>query len=214
MEYKVPERIWLFRMVHQNNLAYLLANGLHVPNPTFVPIGNSTLIQQRADYDVPVVPPNGYLGDYIPFYFGYRSPMLYNIVTGYKGIQQYPQEEIIYLCCDLQDLIASGVEWCFTDGHAKNKTTQFFNDLKDLNKVDWNTAYAKEWLNTEQDLDRMRRKQAEFLAKGNIYANIISNIVVYNKNAQKFVDNVLNSLSLQIQVRLNLRDTNNKNFYY
>jgi hypothetical protein len=213
MEYKVPDKIWLFRIVHQNNLAYLLANGLHVYNPHFVSIGNSTLIEQRADYNVPVVPPNGYLGNYIPFYFGYRSPMLYNIVTGYNGIQQYPQEEIVYLCCDLQDLVASGVEWCFTDGHAKNKTTQFFNNLKDLNKVDWNTVCAKEWRNTEQDLDHMRRKQAEFLAKGNVFANNISNIVVYNKNAKIFVDNVLNSLSLQINIRVNKQDTKN-DFYY
>lgn len=200
-------------MVHQNNLAYLLANGLHAPNPNFVPIGNSTLIQQRSDYEVSIVPPNGYLGDYIPFYFGYRSPMLYNIKTGYKGIQQYPQEDIIYLCCDLHELVASGVEWCFTDGHAKSQFTQFFNDLKDLNRVDWQTIYATQWNNTEQDLDRMRRKQAEFLAKGDVLAKIIVNIVVFNKKAQNFVDNVLNLLSLQIPIRINKQETKN-DFYY
>jgi hypothetical protein len=213
MEYEIPDKIWLFRMVHQDNLAYILANGLHAPNPNFVPIGNSTLIQQRANYDVSVIPPNGYLGDYIPFYFGYRSPMLYNIKTGYNGIKQYPQEEIVYLCCDLNKLIQSGVEWCFTDGHAKNKTTQFFNDLADLDKIDWQTVYAKKWHNTVQDLDCMRRKQAEFLVKGNIFADNIGSMVVFNKKAQEFVNNITNSLSLQVVIRVNKQETQN-DFYY
>lgn len=209
---QVPQKIWLFRMVHRDNLAYLLEHGLHAHNPNFVSIGDSTLITSRQDYSVPITPPNGKMGDYIPFYFGFRSPMLYRIKTG-KSVVQQPQENIVYLCYALDDMVGNSIEWCFTDGHAKRRTTQFFNDLKDLDKVDWEAVYATEWKDTQDHPDRMRRKQAEFLVKGNLFANSISYIVVFNENAKLFVENILNVLSLQITVRVNKQETKN-DFYY
>lgn len=67
------------------HVSWLLANGLHcassgVRNPEFVRIGLPDLIQRRATRPVPLAP-GGTLGDYIPFYFGTHSVMLYNIRT-------------------------------------------------------------------------------------------------------------------------------------
>ena len=77
----------IFRLIHFDNLEDTLRNGMYSRNrghivPNFVNIGDTTLIKQRETFTVPVNPPNGNLGDYIPFYFAGHSPMLLNIKTG------------------------------------------------------------------------------------------------------------------------------------
>lgn len=206
-------------MIHHQNLEYILRHGFQcanspLANPDYLPIGDSGLIQDRNIYPVPIIPPNGNLGNYIPFYFGYRSPMLLRIKTGNKGIRQYPQENIIYLCANIENIIKSGAVWCFTDGQAKNKTTQFFNKTEDLNKVDWNAVYTPDWHNTEEDYDKMRRKQAEFLVQDSLPVSVIDYIVVYNQPSLQKIEKLVNFLVPSIQMKINRVETNNKNFYY
>ena len=88
------DKIWLYRIVHINNVEYLLHNGISTQqdpqsNSNYVNIGDTNLINQRMDYPINL---EGYgnLGDYGPFYFGPLSPMLLNIKTGYRGIKQLP----------------------------------------------------------------------------------------------------------------------------
>jgi hypothetical protein len=208
------DKIWLFRIVHINNVEYLLHNGISTQqdpqsNSDYVNIGDTTLINQRMDYPINL---EGYgnLGDYVPFYFGPLSPMLLNIKTGYRGIKQLPQSEIIYICCKLNKVINCGAQWCFTDGHAKNLFTGFYNDITDLDKVDWNIVYEKYWSNTEDDLDRIRRKQAEFLVKDIVPVNCIETIVVFNEEKRTFVQDLVDSLHLNISVKVNPK----YKFYY
>ena len=86
------ERAFIFRIVHRNNLPWILANGLHcrsslVIDPHYVDIGNPDLIGKRNARAVPIAP-GGTLSNYVPFYFTPRSPMLLNIKTGYNGVRQ------------------------------------------------------------------------------------------------------------------------------
>ena len=95
---------FIFRMIHYSNLEFILEHGLHTRNspacdPNYINIGDVQLIEQRQNFHVGINPPGGDLGDYIPFYFGGHSPMLLNIKTGYRGIQQRPQDELIYIVC-------------------------------------------------------------------------------------------------------------------
>ncbi|RHP60502.1 DUF4433 domain-containing protein [Bacteroides sp. OF04-15BH] len=53
---------------------------------------------------------------------------LYKIKTG-NGVRSYPQEDIIFICCKIGKIIDFTNEWCFTDGHAKSRITEFYNDL-------------------------------------------------------------------------------------
>ena len=87
-----PSNAWIFRITHIRNVSWILANGLHCRNsgrtdPEFVTIGMPDIIALRDTRTVPV-PPHGTLSDYIPFYFTPKSPMLYNIVTGWGSIPQ------------------------------------------------------------------------------------------------------------------------------
>ncbi|MFN8254494.1 MAG: DUF4433 domain-containing protein [Bacteroidales bacterium] len=200
-------KIWLYRIMHINNLEYLLMHGIYTrTNPLFdcdfINIGDSTLIEQRSDYPVGIDPPGGMLGEYIPFYFGPLSPMLLNIKTGYRGIIKRPQAEIVYICCKLISFLSLDFEWCFTDGHAKSAITKFFNNIDDLDKVDWKMVSERYWNNTEDDFDRMRRKQAEFMVKNYIPVGNIGCIIVYDKDKQEFVQNILDKLQLAVPVKV------------
>ena len=48
----------------------------------------------------------------------------------------------------------------------------FYNHIDNLAKLDWNIISKQYWYNTEDDYDRMRRKQAEFLVKRHVPTNI------------------------------------------
>ncbi len=206
-------KFWLYRIVHIDNLAYLLEHGMYhrmheKADPNYINIGDNILIQQRNDYNVEVNPPNGLLGEYIPFYFGPLSPMLLNIKTGHRGIVQRPQEEIIYICTSVQSILDCCEHWCFTDGHAKTAITSFYNKIDDLAKVDLALAAERYWRNDEVDFDRMRKKQAEFLVKYHVPSSCISNIAVYNDTANAKVTKLVTDLKLGIRIHTLTR------FYY
>jgi hypothetical protein len=61
----------------------------------------------------------------------------------------------------------------------------------------------KYWNNTEENFDRMRKKQAEFLVKDYVPVNCISCIVVYDKDNKLFVEKIVSKLDLEIPVLIN-----------
>ncbi len=77
-------------MVHIDNVEHILINGMSIRDHpladlNYINIGDTGLIKQQDDYPVRIDPPNGVLGEYVPFYFGPLSPMLLNIdwLSGY-----------------------------------------------------------------------------------------------------------------------------------
>ena len=89
-----PQKALIFRIVHRDNVPWILDHGLHCRNsgsadPNYVEIGNPDLISKRNHHSVPK-PPGGTLSDYVPFYFTPFSPMLLNITTGWGGILMNP----------------------------------------------------------------------------------------------------------------------------
>lgn len=211
----VPIKKWVFRIVHINNLEFILKNGIinrhhSESDPNYINIGDNNLIEKREDYAIRIIPPGGSLGEFVPFYFGPLSPMLYKIKTGHNGIAKISQENIIYLCCEIKNIVTHCSDWCYTNGHAKKAITEYYNDLSNLDELDWNTIMSRFWNNTEDDFDRMRRKQAEFLVRGSVPIQCVSNIVVLNEEKSKSVNELLNRFGLDINVLINPKNE----FYY
>ena len=82
-------KIPLFRMVHIENIKHILSYGItHKESPHanlhFVPIGDSSIITTRNSF---VLENGNTIGDYIPFYFASRTPMLYVIQNGFNGVK-------------------------------------------------------------------------------------------------------------------------------
>lgn len=125
-------------------------------------IGYEHIKERRRNWPVEVSK-GGVLSDYVPFYFGPRSPMLYTISRGNVPGYTQGQKEIIHLVANVERIARDGINFIFTDGHAVVELSQFFTDLTDLDKIDWDVIQSRYWNDTLQDPDRCRRRQAEFL---------------------------------------------------
>jgi len=120
----VPIPTPILRLIHVDNLRILLQRGgIHAAN--FTP--NDSLayrVIHRQDMQdarhVRHVPcgPGGTVHDYVPFYFGYLSPMLLQLKTGRVHGYAEGQEPLVYLVSDAQAVQASGAGFVFTDGHG------------------------------------------------------------------------------------------------
>lgn len=200
-------------MTHLENLRIILRDGMYAPNvrryPDYINIGDESLIEQRGVFSVPIAP-GGVLGDYVPFYFGGYSPMLLNIKTGHRGIKQRDQREIVYLCTHIDRVAQACPEYCFTDGHAKDRLTVYYNQLSDLDKVDWKAVELKYWVSTEDEPDNMRRKQAEFLVKTHVPLSCLSGIIVLDETAAEAVNTIKKEAGCDLPVYI---DTKRKYYY-
>jgi len=193
-----PERIYLYRITHIDNLDFILKSGkLTCPsnpdcNTNYIGIGDATLIGSRSLKQISIKP-NGNFTDYVSFYFGTRSPMLYSIQKGFNGVTKRNPETIIYLITTFEKIKNSECRYVFSDGHGYHSMSQFFNDEEGLEEVDWDTVNLNRWNDTESDPDRKRRKQAEFLVYNELPLSTIVGIGVYNEAAKT---NILTKFAL------------------
>ena len=184
-----PNRIYLYRITHIDNLDFILESGkLTCPSssdcdPNYIGIGDVTLISSRSSKEVNIEP-NGNFTDYVAFYFGARSPMLYSIQKGFNGVTKRSPETIIYLVTTFENIKEAESQYVFSDGHGYHLMSQFFNTEDDLDEVDWDTVNLNRWNDTEHDPDRKRRKQAEFLVYEEVPLSAIIGVGVYNEAAK------------------------------
>lgn len=130
----------------------------------YTDVAHDTIQVRRAELKVPCEP-GGFLHDYVPFYFCTKSPMLYAISRRASAKHTAGQEPMVYLVSTVEDVEQQGLPSTFTDGHGTKFQTRYFNDLDDLDSVDWPLMKAKWWNDTQEDLDRCRRRSAEFLVR-------------------------------------------------
>ena len=122
-------------------------------------IGYSHIKERRLEHPVKVSG-KGTLGNYVPFYFCYRSVMLYVIN---KGHDQYKggQEPIIHLVTSVAKIAGINRVCCYTDRHADLAYAQQFDDLTLLPaKVDLSIMRIGFWAGSQ---DTKEKRQAEFL---------------------------------------------------
>lgn len=188
-----PEKALIFRITHLQNVPWILDHGMHcrsseVRDPSFVSIGNDELIEKRAAWPVPTGP-RGTLSDYVPFYFTPFSPMLYNIKTGWGGIQRRSNEEIVILVSSLPELGRKDVAFVFTDRHACLKVAAFSTDLSKLGAfVPWPLLQKKDFAADPEHPDKKERYQAEALVHQHVPIDAILGIVCYSPNVKSDLD--------------------------
>jgi len=159
----------ILRFTHVDNLDTIIRRGgLHAPN--HVPDDGLTyrfchsveVHGARADVSISVGP-GGTIHDYVPFYFGYLSPMMLNLKTGRVDGYSEGQEPLIYLVSSVQAVEGAGIKFVYSDGHGLARITEWFEDLNRLVAVDWTMVNERYWTDNINDMDRQRKKQAEFL---------------------------------------------------
>lgn len=194
----IPTRV--YRITHLDNLLATLQQGIFCRNhptaatATYRNIGDASLTDRRNRIAVPL-PPGGFLNDYVPFYLGPRSPMLYRI-----GRHQ-PQSEIIYLLSNVQHIQQLGLPYVFTDGHAFEIITSFHQSPTDLANLAWADIYADQWKPTLQNPNLQRHKQAEFLVHQFVPVNALVGIAVQNSHIRTQVEQIVQQAGRVLPVR-------------
>jgi hypothetical protein len=207
----------IYHITHIENLASIIrTQGLWCDTERLrqgfasIGIAHQTLKDRRARTavrrpDGTSIAAGGMLSDYVPFYFANRSPMLYSIKTGHVVGYDGGQSGVIYLVTSVEQVMMGDRLWCFTDGHAVEALTKFFDCVDALNNVDWVVVEDWSWRNTDADPDRKRRKQAEFLVHGSAPWGWIEQIGVYNGSVQRAVQNVLTAEQPSYQPPVNVQ---------
>ena len=193
----VPYPTPILRFIHVDNLhIYLQRGGLHAPNHTlfdglrYKTIHNMTVQEKRQMKQIPCGG-RGVVHDYVPFYFGYLSPMMLNLKTGRVPGYNEGQEPLIYLVTICQAVQDSGTGFVLTDGHCLTTFTDWFDDLAYLDRVDWRVVYKRYWADNINDMDQQRRKQAEFLVHQFCAWELVQEIVVINEVMKTRVEQIM-----------------------
>ena len=207
----VPKPTPIYRIIHVDNLyVYLQRGGLHATNHTpedgltYRTIHSLDIQNKRQMRRIPCGS-GGVIHDYVPFYFGYLSPMMLQLKTGRVEGYDEGQEPLIYLVSMAQAVRESGSAFVFSDGHGIAAFTDWYDDLADLNKVDWDMVYERYWADNTDDMDRQRRKQAEFLVHRFCSWELIQEVATVNARMKKNVETIMSRFPSQLNRTVRVR---------
>lgn len=202
----MPTRI--YHITHIDNLRSILNSGGLIANSRlrreriyYLDIAHESIQARRGRTRIPCGA-GGVLHDYVPFYFAPRSPMLFTIHKGNVEGYNQGQETVIHLVSTAEAIEATVLAFAFSDGHAIMSYTQFSDDLENLDMVDWEIMEARYWNDTEDDNDRKRRRQAEFLVHQFCPWALITEIGVINGSMQAQVRQILQNFNHQPTVKV------------
>jgi hypothetical protein len=198
-----PEKALIWRIVHRDNLSWILDNGLHcassgVLSPGYVNIGNPDLIDKRRHRVVPIQP-GGTLADYVPFYFTPFSVMMKNIHSGWS-VQQRRNEEIIILVSSLHRIQELGLPFVFTNAHAYPHWTSYFSDLGQLDQIDWGVLQRRDFKRDPDDPQKMERYQAEALIYKHLPVDGVIGIICYTEALKIRIEQEIRRRNLTLPV--------------
>jgi hypothetical protein len=152
-----------------------------------VDVGNQSIKANRSRRTVDCGP-KGMVGDYVPFYYAPRSPMLLTIKCGNVAGVSSNQRRLVYLVSSTEAAYAARLNCVITDGNAAVHITNFSDDAADLaTMVDWPLMRKTMWNNTDEDPDRQRRRMAEFLVHEALPLSLVSEIGVIDASAQAHI---------------------------
>jgi len=198
----------IYRLLHIDNLGVILdCGGMHAPDHPpeggldYRAIHNVDIQKVRRQRPIPCGP-GGTVHDYVAFYFGPRSPMLYQLHTGWVENYDEGQEPLIYAVSTVGAIAQAGLGFVFSDGHGIAAFTQWFDDLNDLDQVDWDIVYADYWADTVDDMDRQRREQAEFLVHQFCPWDVVNRIGVLNEAVKQKVEPILERKNVSMPVKV------------
>ncbi len=185
----------LYHITDVSNLAGILTAGglrsdVDMAATAHKAIGYSH-IKQRRMTDLTVPCRGGrFVGEFVPFYFCPRSPMLYTINLGNTGRPAGCQSSIVHLVSTVEAAIAVGSDWAFSNGNAGARYSDFFADLDVLDTLDWEIIGSNDWGGD----NRRNKKAAEFLVADFFPWKAINTIGCHNNQTAHRVAELLDGL--------------------
>lgn len=143
-------------------------------------------LRRMTQYRIPCCG-NRFVGEFVPFYFCPRSPMLYTINKGNAGKPAGCQKDILHLVSRLSHAIELDKAWAISDGNAGAGYTSFDNKLAALDGLDWGIINSNNWAGDE----RRNKKSAEFLIADSYPWSHIEGVVCQNRQTADRVSELL-----------------------
>ena len=152
-----------------------------------VDVGNQSIKGYRNRRSIDCGP-GGTVGDYVPFYYAPRSPMLFSIKSGNVDGVSADQRRLAYLVSSTEAVYEANLPSVISDGNAATVITTFSDDRARLSEmIDWELMRNAIWRNTPEDPDRRRRRMAEFLVHRSVPLALISSVAVMNADVRRSV---------------------------
>lgn len=181
---------WIYHFTHVDNIEAIFGCGYLACDMTAreglirTEVGDPAIKESRRRRRV-LAGPGGQVGDYVPLYYAPRSPMMFRIACDHRDSKPncYPggDRPLVYLVTTVGSAVDGVSGWVGTDGNAATATTEFTADLQALDEmVDWPLMTAERWNNTAEDMDRQRRRQAEFLVHQTLTTSLVQWIGVHD----------------------------------
>lgn len=170
-------------------------------SPTVIGYGNIK-VRRLTVYQVGCCE-HRYVGEFVPFYFCPRSPMLYSINKGNTGKDPGCQKDIVHLVSTVQRGYDLDRQWAISDGNAGSAYTTFSNTETALNEVPWDVVNSIDWSGV-----RITQKATEFLVADFFPIEAIIEIGCYNQQAATATRAILTANGLHIPVTIH------PNWYY
>lgn len=194
-----PARPKIYHIVHVDKLPSIIHDGclwcdkvISQRPGSGTTIGMSSIKERRLALPVRCHP-GDCVGDYVPFYFCFRSVMLYLIYRGNHPELAYSggQGPIVHLEADLHEVVAwasnAGRRWAFTLSNAGAYYAPFRSSLDDLGEINWSAVAATDWRAPEiKDA-----KQAEFLVHRSFPWELVSRMGVRSMSIRSRVVDAL-----------------------
>ena len=126
-----------------------------------------------------------FVGEFTPFYYCPRSPMLYTINRGNTGRPEGCQRTIVHLVSTMAAGIATGRAWAVSSGNAGACHTTYNSTVDALDELDWQAIRATDWKG------RQHQKAAEFLVADAFPWNGVHRIGCQNPQTLQMVQGIL-----------------------
>ena len=175
-----PDPIRIFHFTHLRNLRGIMLRGLHSDAScrreglTKVEIGSASVRERRLQLPVGDVGPGGFVGDYVPWYFGPRSPMMFSLNRNNYEFQE-GFDEVVYLVSTVPTIIRLGAEWIASDRNAALSLAEFVDEVDDLDgHISWDVIAAQYWNDYPDGADL---RAAEFLMHESVPWEAVTGIV-------------------------------------
>jgi hypothetical protein len=195
-----PQQPKIYHITHIDNLPGIIQNGHILSDARRIEIGltcnliGMSTIKKRRLEEIEITCHAGTrVGEYVPFYFCPRSIMLFILHKGNHPDLQYSggQTPIVHLQADLHATVAWAAQyntrWAFSDRNAGAYFADFFNNLDDLDKVNWEAVASTDF----RDMQVKEGKQAEFLVYEAFPWTLVEKIGVLNARIQARVQEIL-----------------------
>jgi hypothetical protein len=159
-----PGSVWIYHITDLANLPGILAAGGLQSDKAMGAIAHSEIgyshikVRRLTEIRIPCCA-NAFVGEFVPFYYCPRSPMLYTINKGNTGRPTGCQSTIVHLVSRTEVGMSLGRPWAISDGNAGAFHTTFMAAPEALDTLDWAAIETNHWSG------KVHQKHSEFLVK-------------------------------------------------